>query len=264
VLDLFCCAGGAGAGYWYAGFDVVGVDRVDRPHYPFQFLLCDALEAMRRYGQEFDLVHASPPCQRHTALTRGTNRSRAFAGRYADFLAQMRELCLWFGVPWVIENVPGAPVRADLVLCGEMFGLAVLRHRVFEIGWPGAAAEQPVHRPHRGPVRGWRHKKWQDGPYVAAYGKGGGKASVAEMQAAMEITWTPVREELTEAIPPAYTRHISEQFIAAGGWGAAHEPDPGRRLAALARPARCTPRRAELVPLEGEVSCTFPIAPWSP
>ncbi|MDJ1138500.1 DNA methylase, partial [Streptomyces iconiensis] len=78
-------------------------------------------------------------------------------------------------------------------------------------GW---RAVQPAHRPHRGRVRGWRHGRYFDGPYVAAYGAGGGKASVAEMRDAMGIDWTDVREELTEAIPPAYTLHLGRAFLA--------------------------------------------------
>ncbi|MGX1129945.1 hypothetical protein RKD49_002135 [Streptomyces glaucescens] len=232
VLDLFCCAGGAGMGYWRAGFDVVGVDIQPRPNYPFRFIEGDALDAMREMGQEFSLIHASPPCQPHTALTKGTNKGR----EYSDFLAEMRELCEWYGVYWVIENVPGAPMRADLTLCGEMFGLGVIRHRHFELGWdPEGTPAQPEHKPHRGPVRGWRHGVWRDGPYIAAYGKGGGKGSVAEMQQAMDITWTDVHEELTEAIPPAYTEWIGRQFVI-GGWAEALVPDPAERLAQLARP----------------------------
>ncbi len=232
VLDLFCCAGGAAMGYWLAGFDVVGVDIVPRPNYPFAFILGDALEVMREICQEFNLVHASPPCQAHTTLTKGTNKGRT----YVDLIPQMREVCEWFGVDWVIENVVGADIRRDLSLCGEMFGLGVIRHRDFETGWLGTPGpEQPRHLKHRGPVRGWRHGVWRDGPYIAAYGKGGGKGTVAEMQKAMGITWTDVHEELTEAIPPAYTRYIGQQFITTGELGAAHLPDPAARLAALDR-----------------------------
>lgn len=245
VLDLFCCAGGAGMGYWQAGFDVVGVDIAERPRYPFEFHQDDALDFMRGHGQDFHLVHASPPCQTHTTLTKGTNRGR----EYADFLAAMRDLCLWYGVDWVIENVSSAPMRPDLVLCGEMFGLGVIRHRQFELGWIGTTLPaQPEHPRHRGPVRGWRHGVWRDGPYIAAYGKGGGKGTVPEMQAAMEITWTDVHEELTEAIPPAYTRWIGRQFIA-DGWGEAHEPDPAARLAALARGSPDLPGPAQQLTL---------------
>ncbi|GGT54585.1 hypothetical protein GCM10010271_68070 [Streptomyces kurssanovii] len=232
VLDLFCCSGGAGMGYWCAGFDVVGVDISPRPRYPFRFIEGDALDAMREMCQEFHLVHASPPCQAHTALTKGTNRGR----RYVDLIPQMRELCQWYGVPWVIENVSGAALRKDLTLCGEQFGLGVIRHRHFEISWWGGEPRQLPHVKHRGPVRGWRHGVYQDGPYIAAYGKGGGKGTVAEMQAAMDITWTDVHEELTEAVPPAYTQYIGEQFITTGEWGAAHMPSAEDRLAALARP----------------------------
>lgn len=222
VLDLFCCAGGAGMGYHRAGFDVVGVDITPRPRYPFRFILGDALDAMREMCQDFDLVHASPPCQAHTALTKGTNAGR----QYVDLIPQMRELCEWFGVPWVIENVPGADIRRDLTLCGEMFGLGVIRHRHFEINWWGGEPEQPEHRKHRGPVRGWRHGVWRDGPYIAAYGRGGGKGTVPEMQTAMDIHWTDVREELTEAIPPAYTEYIGRQFQRPGGWGAVYRGEP--------------------------------------
>jgi hypothetical protein len=91
-----------------------------------------------------------------------------------------------------------------------MFSLGVIRHRNFELG--GWTMPQPPHVKHRGRVRGMRHGQWFDGPYVAAYGDGGGKATIAEMQQAMGIDWTDVREELTEAIPPAYTEHIGRAF----------------------------------------------------
>lgn len=232
MLDLFCGAGGAGMGYWRAGFDVVGVDIVPRPSYPFDFIEGDALEAFGEMGQDFHLVHLSPPCQASCALTKGTNQGRT----HRDLIPAVRELCAWYGVDYVIENVPGSILRRDLTLCGEMFDLGVIRHRYFETG-PYWRPVRPAHRPHRGPVRGWRHGVWRDGPYVAAYGKGGGKGSVTEMQSAMDITWTSDHTELTEAIPPAYTRYLGEQFITSGEWGAAHEPDPRTRLRLLARTA---------------------------
>lgn len=237
VLDLFCCSGGAGMGYWQAGFNVIGVDIVPRPNYPFRFILGDALDAMQEMCHSVHLVHASPPCQAHTALTKGTNQGRA----YIDLIPQTRELCEWHGVQAVIENVNGAALRKDLTLCGEMFGLGVIRHRDFEVhGVSGWRPQQPAHRPHRGPVRGWRHGVWRDGPYIAAYGKGGGKGTVAEMQQAMGIDWTDVHEELTEAIPPAYTEWIGREFIAAD-WGAVAYPDPVERVRLLARPAGARP-----------------------
>ncbi|MHB9860307.1 DNA cytosine methyltransferase [Streptomyces sp. YIM S03343] len=232
VLDLFCGAGGAGMGYWRAGFEVVGVDIVPRPSYPFPFILGDALDAFRERAQDFHLVHLSPPCQASCALTKGTNKGRF----HPDLIPAVRELCERYGVDYVIENVQGSGLRRDLTLCGEMFDLGVIRHRYFEIG-PYWRPLRPAHRPHRGPVRGWRHGVWRDGPYVAAYGKGGGKADIPEMQSAMDITWTADHTELTEAIPPAYTRYIGQDFITTGEWAARQEPCPDTRLRLLARTA---------------------------
>ena len=226
VLDLCCCAGGAAVGYDRAGFEVTGVDIAPRPRYPYRFVLGDALDAMREMCQDHHLVHLSPPCQKHTTLSLGTNRNRGYD--YPDLIGELIALCEWFGVDWIMENVPAAPLRRDVMLCGEMFGLGVIRHRIFQIGgygWDGPIA-QPEHRPHRGPVRGWRHKVWSDGPYVAAYGAGGGKASVSEMQQAMDITWTDDRTELTEAIPPAYTEYLGQQWLKVSGWGAARRGEP--------------------------------------
>lgn len=217
LLDLYSCAGGAGAGYGDAGFKVTGVDIIDRPRYPHRFVKADALHYLQRLIttgeiERFRFIHASPPCQAGCALTVGTNASRGWGGFHLQHIPQLRELLNKTGLPYVIEQPDGkAPVRKDLKLCGEMFGLGVLRHRNFEIsGW---TANQPAHVTHRGRVRGWRHGVYYDGPYVAAYGKGGGKASVPEMQMAMGIHWTSEREELTEAIPPAYTKWIGEAFL---------------------------------------------------
>lgn len=219
VLDLFSCAGGAAMGYHRAGFQVDGCDIADRPRYPFTYHRGDALTYLAhlidsRDIERYNLVHASPPCQAGCALTVGTNASQGWGGTHADLVAATRELLDRTGLPYVIEQPNGrAEIRKDLSLCGEMFGLGVLRHRNFELGrW---ATPRPVHPRHRGYVRGHRHGVHRDGPYVAAYGNGGGKATVPEMQDAMGITWTDVREELTEAIPPAYTHWIGRAFLTA-------------------------------------------------
>jgi SAM-dependent methyltransferase len=204
VLDLCCGAGGAGMGYWLAGYNVVGVDVKPQPHYPFPFIQADAIEYVRTYGAAYDLRHASWPCQHRAAITKGTNRH--LQDRYPDLLAPGREAMLAAGGPYVIETTE---CRPDVRLCGTQFGLPILRHRDFEVhGWTPMA---PPHAPHRGRVRGHRHGKHYDGPYLAAYGTGGGKATVPEMQAAMGIWWTDVRRELTEAIPTAYTQFLGEQ-----------------------------------------------------
>ncbi|MFH9870268.1 DNA methylase [Streptomyces lydicus] len=218
LLDLFCCAGGAAAGYHRAGFDVIGVDIVGRPNYPHPFVRADALEyldGLIASGEiaRFAAVHTSPPCQAGCALAIGTNKSRGWGRRHVQLIPALRTLLDATGLPYVIEQPTGkAPVRRDLWLCGEMFHLGVLRHRNFELG--GWTMPQPAHPKHRGYVRGYRHGVYRDGPYVAPYGSGGGKATVAEMQQAMGITWTDVREELTEAIPPAYSEHIGRAFLA--------------------------------------------------
>lgn len=211
LLDLYCGAGGAGMGYYRAGFDVIGVDIEPQPDYPFAFWQGDALEFLR--GEDFDwerwqisAVHASPPCQYSCNLTKGTNAGRV----YVNLIPQTRELLKQSGLPTVIENVQGADIRRDLTLCGEMFGLGVLRHRYFECSFP---VEQPEHIKHRGRVRGWRHGEYFDGPYVAVYGKGGGKATVPEAQDAMGIDWTDNLVSINEAIPPAYTEYVGQQLM---------------------------------------------------
>lgn len=219
VLDLFSCSGGAGFGYHLAGFQVHGCDIADRPRYPFTYHRGDALEYLAHLIttgeiEHYALVHASPPCQAGCALTIGTNRSQGWGGEHAQLIPELRTLLDTTGLPYVIEQPTGtAPVRRDLTLCGEMFGLGVLRHRHFELGrW---STSKPAHPRHRGYVRGYRHGIYRDGPYVAAYGDGGGKATIPEMQQAMGITWTDIREELTEAIPPAYTRWIGTAYCTA-------------------------------------------------
>lgn len=209
LLDLFCGAGGAAMGYLEAGFThIVGVDNEPQPDYPFEFVLGDAIDATAWDLSVFDLIHASPPCQAYSALTKGTNNGRT----YVDLIEITRDnLKIESDTPFIIENVAGAPIRKDLMLCGEMFGLDVIRHRYFELH--GFTATQPEHPAHRGRVSGYRHGKWYDGPYMAVYGQGGGKGTIPQWQQAMQIDWTDNRKSIAEAIPPAYTRYIGQQFL---------------------------------------------------
>lgn len=193
-------------GYHHAGFDVIGVDIEPQPDYPFEFVQADAMEFLREWGHHFDFVHASPPCRDHTSLT-----SRVGTVGNGHLLAVTRDALVHQGKPWVIENVQGAPMRKDLVLCGEMFGLGVIRHRWFELG--GWTMEQPPHVPHRGRVSGMRHGQWFSGPYFQVYGDGGGKGSIADWQKAMGIDWMTRREDLANAVPPAYTKLIGTEAI---------------------------------------------------
>jgi DNA (cytosine-5)-methyltransferase 1 len=208
-------------GYRRAGFDVIGVDLEHHAYPAGEFHQADALDALdevlrtgRYAGRRIDAVHASPPCQTHSALTKGNRAREGWQDGHVDLIAGTRDRLERTGLPWVIENVQGAPVRRDLTLCGEMFGLAVIRHRYFELGG-GWTMDAPAHKPHRGRVAGMRHGQWFTGPYFAVYGLGGGKGTVAQWQEAMGIDWTTDRRELAEAIPPAYTELIGGGLLAA-------------------------------------------------
>ena len=215
LLDLCCGAGGATIGYMRAGFDVTGVDLHPHPRYPAPQIradVIDVLETLARYPwtrRGYHAIHVSPPCQADCTLTIGTNADR---GDHTSYTARCLELLEDIGLPYICEQPDGrAPLRKDLRLCGEMFDLGVLRHRNFQLGT--LTIPQPTHKSHRGPVRGWRHGVYRDGPYVAAYGNGGGKATIAEMQDAMDIDWVEDRRGLTEAIPPAYTAYIGTHLM---------------------------------------------------
>ena len=208
LLDLFAGAGGAGKGYMDAGFDVTGVDIEPQPDYPGAFVQGDAIAYLAAHGHEYDAIHASPPCQASSALTKGTNKGR----EYLNLIPATRALLALHNVPTVIENVQGSDLRRDLTLCGEMFGLGVIRHRYFELsGFPFIPTP---HKPHRGRVAGWRHGEWFDGPYFAVYGEGGGKGTVKQWQDAMGIHHTYSRKSIAEAIPPAFARFVGGQVMA--------------------------------------------------
>jgi hypothetical protein len=220
LLDLYCCAGGAARGYQRAGLKVMGVDIEPRPKYCGDaFVQADALDYLRTVSAtDWAMIHTSPPCQERSTLTTGTNRAMGWGREHRQWVPETRALLEKIGLPYVIEQPAGhgGLIRTDVKLCMDMWPVEpprVWRHRDFELS--GFTVPQPVHAKHDGRVRGWRHGVRHDGDYVAAYGNGGGKATVPEMQHALGIDWTDVREELTEAIPPAYTEHIGRAFIAA-------------------------------------------------
>lgn len=215
ILDSYCGVGGASWGYHLAGWEVWGVDIFPQPNFPWpdRFIQADALEFLHEHGGEFDAHHSGPPCQASTALTKGTNAAMGWGQTHFDLIEDTRTVLTDWGKPFVIENVQGAALRKDVTLCGEMFGLEVIRHRHFELeGW---STYRPMHKPHRGRVKGWRHGEYFDGPYFAVYGDGGGKGTVTEWQRAMGIDWTDVRVEIAEAIPPAYTQWLGRKLMEA-------------------------------------------------
>lgn len=209
-LDAFCSAGGATRGYQLAGFRMTGVDIRPQPRYVGEtFIQGDALEYIRAHGHEYDFIHASPPCQRYS---RSTAALRAAGKHYPDLIGPTRQLLDQIGLPWVIENVPGAPLRQDIVLCGCMFpgelpGLK--RERWFEVSWgPVFELRPPCHHPDP-IVTVIGHGPNQHSPYRYVHGS----VWTRLKQDAMGIDWMN-REELGEAIPPAYARHVGEQLAA--------------------------------------------------
>lgn len=211
LLDLYCCAGGAAMGYHRAGFDVTGIDNRPQPRYPFAFVQADALEYLAEHGHEYDAIHASPPCHDHSALS-----ARSGVDGSGWLLAATRDALRTVGRPWVIENVPPAAMRVDLRLCGGMFGLRTYRHRWFEFGDPMFPPQlpHPRHRILTSSKKRWRD--WNAGLHTSVTGD----VTVEIASAALDIDWM-TRDELSQAIPPAYTevvgRHLLEQLLAARG-----------------------------------------------
>jgi hypothetical protein len=180
-------------GYHRAGFDVTGVDIAPQPRYLLSgasaFVQADALGFVAEHGREFDAIHASPPCQHYANVTRWRGRQ----DDHPDLIPATRLALDATGLPWVIENVPGAPVRPDVVLCGSQFGLRVIRHRWFETSWGMLALVPPCD--HRDFLP-FAHK---------------GERAYAN---AMGCDWM-TKVEAREAIPPAYTEWIGRQLLAA-------------------------------------------------
>lgn len=225
LLDLFCRMGGATVGYQRAGFHVIGVDIEPQPGYPGDsFLEMDCINLLNHMilnagiTMRPALIHASPPCQDGNTATM-TNRKRGIVDTHRQFVPETRALLDRIGIPYVIEQPTSSRaglIRRDLTLCMDTFKGAlpppwVQKHRSFELS--GFTVPQPKHVPHAGRVRGWRHSEYFEGPYVAGYGKGGGKATAEELRHAMGIDWMTERFDLCEAIPPAYVEYIGRAFL---------------------------------------------------
>lgn len=209
LLDLFCCAGGAGTGYHRAGFDVVGVDLAPQPNYPFEFVQADALSLEPEFLSTFDAIHASPPCQSYSDLAKRNGN----ADDWPRLIDPVRDLLVRSGLPYVIENVEGAPLRNPVVLCGTMFkGLRVLRHRLFEANFPILTPKHGAHpKVHTFDKRKSHYGKTNDMQDFVQV-TGGGNCTIAAARDAMGIEWM-TKSELNEAIPPAYTRFIGKQLL---------------------------------------------------
>lgn len=209
LLDLFCCAGGAAAGYARAGFEVVGVDLSAQPNYPYEFIQEDALSLSQEFLRSFDAIHASPPCQSYSDLAKRNGN----ADEWPRLIEPVREILVSSGLPYIIENVEGAPLLNPVVLCGTMFpGLRVLRHRLFETNFLLTALPHGKHpRVHTFDKRKSHYGKTDERTDFVQV-TGGGNCSIAAARAAMGIDWM-TKGELNEAIPPAYTLFIGQQLL---------------------------------------------------
>jgi len=203
VLDLFCAGGGAGMGLHRAWPDaeITGVDINRQSNYPFNFVQSDALTFPL---EGYDFIWASPPCQLYTRKSANWGRKRNHWIEHPDLIDPIRQRLIASGTPFVIENVVGAPIRVDLMLCGSMFGLKIQKHRNFEASFPLDVLLPPCN--HAGLYNPWQ-------------GKG---RSATKLREAMGIDWLPISGgasrklgytgDLFNAIPPAYSEYIARQF----------------------------------------------------
>jgi DNA (cytosine-5)-methyltransferase 1 len=205
LLDLFCGGGGAAMGYSRAGFDVVGVDINPQGNYPFPFIQSDCTKLDLKFLRLFDAIHASPPCQAYTRKAADWGRKRNHWLEHPDLVEPTCKLLDASGLPYVIENVVGAPIRADIELCGTMFGLRIIKHRIFELSFPTAYLLPPCDHSDV-------YNPWQ--------GKG---RSADKLRAAQGIDWLPISGgasrkngytgDLFNAIPPAYTEFVGRLLM---------------------------------------------------
>jgi len=206
LLDLFCKAGGGSVGYYLAGFEVVGVDIKKQKRYPYEFIQKDALEVFedKDFLASFDVIAASPPCQTHSS-TKHLRNAQGKGTDKVDLIPQTREALVASGKPYIIENVPGAPLIDPVQCCGSSWGLKVRRHRLFEsnVKLVGSIC---------------KHK--EQGRPVGVYGSmrdeipGGGHTAktIEQAREAMGIDWM-IWGELVEAIPPMYTWFLGTQVM---------------------------------------------------
>ncbi len=204
LLDLFCGAGGAGMGYFRAGFEVVGVDINPQKRYPFEFHQADALEYLQDHWQEFDAFHAGPPCQGYSNLKGMTTK------QHPKLIIPVRKVLIDIQKPYSMENVEGAPLVNPLLLCGSMFGLKLIRHRIFETN-PIIYFPPTTHKCKNVYTAGFHGRSsFKNGAEaICVVGNG---YSLSDGKVAMGIDWM-TKKELSQAIPPAYTEWIGKQLI---------------------------------------------------
>lgn len=212
ILDLFCGAGGAAVGYHRAGFDVVGVDVKPQPHYPFPFIRDDAIRYLCAGGAAgFDSIHASPPCQ---AYSTASGKARKAGSQYPDLIAPIRASLRQIGLPYIIENVANSPLIGGVRLCGSSFGLSLRRHRYFETDWMlwSLPCEHHHQKPQFRSLDSNMTKSGRLASVVGVYGNCHYSGDFDLRCSAMGIDWM-TNNELTQAVPPAYTEYIGAQLL---------------------------------------------------
>lgn len=190
-------------GLFQAGFEVHGIDLHPQPDYPFYMEQGSALNIVPEYLKLFDFIWASPPCQAFTAYKRRKNH----VAPRENLIPAVRAMLRASGRPYVIENVPGAPLENPITLCGSMFGLDVRRHRLFEASFPlkPPSCRHALQLPRfpQATNRANLRRTVEIGVW---------RIPLATQRAAMGIDWLPVKT-LSQAIPPAYSRWIAEEFL---------------------------------------------------
>lgn len=227
VLDLFCCAGGAGTGYSRAGFDVVGVDINPQPNYLYQFFRYDAIELLTRMIDvprwsppgfayrliDFDLIHASPPCQLFTMYNNVKSIKESTSKNYLNLIPQTGNLLLSSGKPYVIENVPGARklLRNPIQLCGTSFNIPVRRHRLFELGGWTSSSDSPS----------CAHGRFTERRFPGSSNRPNGRTvcnigeyrvPLSVQKECMQVDWKVTLHELSEMVPPVMTQWLGQEF----------------------------------------------------
>lgn len=196
ALDLFCCEGGVSTGLVQAGFDVVGVDIRPQRRYPYDFVQADALGPDCPPLDEFDLVWASPPCQAFSRVT--PDRSV-----HPDLIEPIRAKLRASGKPYIIENVPGAPLLNPVKLNGAMFGIGLYRERLFECSFFVLTPQL-------------KHERGLGLPCLAGQGAYAGERAAGRKAIGCDwMSWHGV----TQAIPPAYAEFLGREFLRLTRWG---------------------------------------------
>jgi DNA (cytosine-5)-methyltransferase 1 len=211
LLDLFSGAGGAAMGYARAGFQVTGVDIEPHPDYPFPLVVRDALDYLDNpfVLNRFDVVHASPPCPHYSVAT----NCRDNRDDHRDLVDVVRQgLRAWGGV-YVIENVPRAPLDHPVLLCGWGMGLRhIRRHRCFESNAPLMSPGCLCPQGDTVSVFGHSGEDRRRTTY-AELGKARFHLPIEEVRQLLGVEWMTRRDDVSDAVPPAYTECLGEQLL---------------------------------------------------